>query len=109
MADLRLGAIDPIRATAGRVAWEGGGHGGHREPPSHRQHQARERVATLFAPGRAPETIDLDYVVDTGGMLVAVLVRDIATGKTIARVEADDLWRLAGDEAVSGMLMERRG
>ena len=73
------------------------------------QRQARERVAKLFAPGRAPETIELDYVVDTGGMLVAILVRDIATGRTIARVEADDLWRLAGDEAVSGMLMERRG
>ena len=108
MADLRLAAIDPIRVTADAVVADGRGRGNpyQRQP---RKRTARERLVAALAPGRAPETCEVDYVVDAQGMMVAVLVRDVATGEVIARINAGDLWQLGAEEATGGLLLERRG
>jgi hypothetical protein len=51
----------------------------------------------------------VDYVVDANGIMVAIIVREVSSGEVIARIKAEDLWRLAGDEAAGGLLLERRG
>ena len=108
MADLRLAAIDPIRVTADAVVADGRGRGNpYNQKP--RKRTARERLVAALAPGRAPETCEVDYVVDAEGMMVAVLVRDVATGEVIARINAGDLWQLGAEEATGGLLLERRG
>ncbi|MCL4241929.1 MAG: hypothetical protein KJ048_11305 [Dehalococcoidia bacterium] len=109
MADLRLAAIDPIHTSTEAVAWGQPGRRNRDQQQPRHQKSARERLVARLAPSRAPETCEVDYVVDAAGIMVAVLVRDIATGGVIARINAADLWRLAGDEAASGLLVERRG
>ena len=108
MADLRLAAIDPVRVAAGPVVADGRGRGNAHQQPR-RQRSARERLVAALAPGRAPETCAVDYVVDSQGMMVAVLVRDVSTGEVIARINAEDLWQLGPEEAAGGILLERRG
>ena len=66
-------------------------------------------LIAALAPGRLPETCEVDYVVDAQGMMVAVLVRDLSTGEVIARINAEDLWQLGTEEAAGGLLLERRG
>jgi hypothetical protein len=63
----------------------------------------------MLAPGHDPGTLELEYVVDREGLMVAIQVRDTGTGEVIARVRAEDLWRLASEEAAGGLLLERRG
>jgi hypothetical protein len=109
MADLRLAAIDPIHTSTKAVAWGQHDRRGRDQQQPRRQKSARERLVAMLAPSRAPETCEVDYVVDATGIMIAFLVRDVATGEVIARIKADDLWRLAGDEAAGGLLVERRG
>lgn len=109
MADLRLTAIDPIHTAPERVDWGQHDRRGRDQEQPRRQKSARERLVSMLAPSHAPETCEVDYVVDSAGIMVAILVRDVATGDVIARIKADDLWRLAGDEAAGGLLVERRG
>lgn len=108
MADLRLAGIDSIRVTADAVVADGRARGNayQRQP---KKRSARERLVAALAPGRAPETCEVDYAVDGEGMMVAVLVRDVATGEVIARINAEDLWQLGAEEATGGLLLERRG
>lgn len=108
MADLRLAAIDPIRIATDSAAWGGANRNGAYQRPKPKR-TARERLVAALAPGRAPETCEVDYVVDAQGMMVAVLVRDLSTGEVIARINAEDLWQLGTEEAAGGLLLERRG
>lgn len=110
MADLRLAAIDPIHTSTESVAWgQRNGHGAYQRQPKPRQKDTRERLVAMLAPAHEPETVEVDYVVDGEGMMVAILVRDLTTGEVIARIQAEDLWRLASEEAAGGLLVERRG
>ncbi|HMO53057.1 MAG TPA: hypothetical protein PJ994_01010 [Tepidiformaceae bacterium] len=110
MADLRLAAIDPIRTTTESVAWgQRNGSSAYQRQPQRREKDARARLVAMLAPSREPETCEVDYVVDGEGMMVAILVRDLTTGEVIARIQAEDLWRLASEEAAGGLLVERRG
>lgn len=109
MADLRLAAIDPIHTSTEAVAWGQHDRRGRDQQQPRRQKSARERLVAMLAPSRAPETCEVDYVVDATGIMVAILVRDVATGEVIARIKADDLWRLGSEEAAGGLLVERRG
>lgn len=108
MSDLRLTRIDPIRIAADPVVADGRNRGGaeQRQP---KKRSARERLVAALAPGRAPESCEVDYVVDAQGMVVAVLVRDVSNGEVIARINAGDLWQLGNDEPAGGLLLERRG
>ena len=108
MADLRLTAIDHIHIATDSAAWDGRGHRGAYERPK-RQRSVRERLVAALAPGREPETCEVDYVVDGAGIMVAVVVRDLSTGEVIARINAEDLWQLGSQEAAGGLLLERRG
>jgi hypothetical protein len=108
MADLRLGAVSPARIATDAAAWDGRGQrGAYQRPKS--QRTARERLVAVLAPGREPESCEVDYVVDGQGLMVAVLVRDVATGEVIARINAEDLWQLGSEEAAGGLLLERKG
>ena len=108
MADLRLARIEPIRVAADPVVADGRNRGGaHQRQPQKRS--ARERLIAALAPGRAPESCEVDYVVDAQGMVVAVLIRDVAKREVIARINAEDLWQLGNEEAAGGLLLERRG
>ena len=108
MADLRLASIDRAHIATEAAAWNGRGrqNGYQRQQP---RKSARERLISVLAPGRQPETCEVDYVVDGKGMMVAVLVRDVSTGEVIARINAEDLWQLGPEEAAGGLLLERRG
>lgn len=110
MADLRLTAIDPIHTSTESVAW-GQRHGSsaYQRQPKPKQKDTRARIVAMLAPAHEPETVEVDYVVDGEGMMVAILVRDLTTGEVIARIQAEDLWRLASEEAAGGLLVERRG
>ena len=108
MADLRLAGVDPVHIAASPAYRDGrGSAGAYKRPP--RQRTARERLVAALAPGREPESCEVDYVVDAGGLMVAVLVRDVSTGEVIVRINAEDLWQLGSEEAAGGMLLERRG
>ena len=108
MADLRLAGIEPVRIAAAAANRDGrGSAGAYRQPP--RQRSARERLVAALAPGRKPESCEVDYVVDARGQMVAVLVRDVSTGEVIARINAEDLWQLGSEEAAGGLLLERKG
>ncbi len=108
MADLRLGAIDRVRLSTGSIGQEGRDRGaGHQRP--RRERSARERLVAALAPGRQPEACEVDYVVNASGMVVAVLLRDVPTGEVIARINAEDLWKLGAHEAAGGLLLERKG
>lgn len=109
MADLRLAAIDPVHTSTEAVGWGQSGRRGRDQQQPRRQKSTRERLVAMLAPSRAPETCEVDYVVDATGIMVAILVRDVSTGEVIARITADDLWRLASEEAAGGLLVERRG
>jgi hypothetical protein len=109
MADLRLAAIDPIHTSTEAVAWGQPGRRDRDQQQPRRQKSARERLVAVLAPSRAPETCEVDYVVDATGIMVAILVRDVSTGEVIARINAADLWRLASEDAAGGLLVERRG
>lgn len=109
MADLRLAAIDPVRTSTEAVGWGQHDRRGRDQQQPRRQKSARERLVAMLAPSRAPETCEVDYVVDATGIMVAILVRDVATGEVIARIKGDELWRLASQEAAGGLLVERRG
>jgi hypothetical protein len=108
MADLRLASIDHVHLAAESAAWNGRGRQAAYQRPQPRK-SARERLVAVLAPGRQPETCEVDYVVDGEGMMVAVLVRDVSTGEVIARINAEDLWQLGPEEAAGGLLLERRG
>ena len=108
MADLRLAAIDRVSFASQSVPPDGRGRNGAYPRPK-RQRSARERLIAALAPGRLPETCEVDYVVDAQGMMVAVLVRALSTGEVIARINAEDLWQLGTEEAAGGLLLERRG
>lgn len=108
MADLRLAGISPTRVATEAAAWDGRGNREAYQRPK-RQPSSRERLVAALAPGRAPETCEVDYVVDSKGLMVAVLVRDVASGEVIARINAEDLWQLGSEEAAGGLLLERRG
>lgn len=108
MADIKLGAITPAHIAPEAPVWDGRGNHGAYERPK-RQRSARERLVAVLAPGREPETCEVDYVVDGKGLMVAVLVRDVRTGEVIARINAEDLWQLGSEEAAGGLLLERRG
>jgi hypothetical protein len=109
MADLRLAGINPVHTSTEAVAWGQPGRRDRDQQQPRRQKPARERLVAMLAPSRAPEACEVDYVVDATGIMVAILVRDVATGEVIARINAEDLWRLAGNEASGGLLVERRG
>jgi hypothetical protein len=108
MADLRLAGVDRVRLSSAMVAADGRREGGGYQRPR-RQPSSRERLLAAVAPGREPETCEVDYVVDAQGMMVAVLVRDVSNGEVIARIEAADLWQLGNQEAAGGLLLERKG
>jgi len=108
VAEIRLAPIGPARIAAESAAWEGRGQRGSYQRPR-RQQTARERLVSAVAPGRDPETCEVDYVVDGKGLMVAVLVRDVASGEVIARINAEDLWQLGSEEAAGGLLLERKG
>jgi hypothetical protein len=109
MADLRLAPVDPVHASLERVDTGLQERRGRDHQQPRRQKSARERLVAIMAPSRAPETCEVDYVVDANGIMVAIIVREVSSGEVIARIKAEDLWRLAGDEAAGGLLLERRG
>ncbi|MES4791882.1 MAG: hypothetical protein C4321_01835 [Chloroflexota bacterium] len=109
MHELRLDSIEPVRMAPPSVAWGQQGRKERREPPPRRDDAARERMIRMLAPGHDAGLLELEYVVDQEGMMVAIQVRDRATGEVVARVRAEDLWRLASEEAAGGLLLERRG
>jgi hypothetical protein len=109
MRELRLDGIEPVRMSPASVAWGQQGKQERRQPRPRREDAARERMLRMLAPGHEPGTLDLEYVVDQEGMMVAIQVRDRGTGDVVARVRAEDLWRLASEEAAGGLLLERRG
>lgn len=109
MAELRLERITPVGTAASAVSWGERGRRDRRDLLKRGASGNRERLIRLLAPGHAPEALELEYVVDHAGMMVAIQVRDTATGDVIARVRAEDLWRLASEEAANGLLLERRG
>jgi hypothetical protein len=108
MADLRLTAIDRVSIATSSVATDGRGHQGAYQRPKQKR-SSRERLVAALAPHRDPESCEVDYVVDAQGMMVAVLVRDVANGEVIARINAEDLWQLSSEEAAGGLLLERKG
>lgn len=109
MRELRLDGIEPVRMAPASVAWGQQGKRERREPPARRDDAARDRMIRMLAPGHGPGSLELEYVVNEEGMMVAIQVRDRATGEVVARVRAEDLWRLASEEAAGGLLLERRG
>ncbi|GIW13408.1 MAG: hypothetical protein KatS3mg062_0847 [Tepidiforma sp.] len=109
MRELRLAGIEPVRISPASVAWGPPGKQERRQPRPRREDAGRERMVRMLAPGHDPATLELEYVVDQEGMMVAVQVRDAVTGDVVARVRAEDLWRLASEEAAGGLLLERRG
>ena len=99
MADLRLAPIDPVHTAPERVdTGLQDRRGSRNQQHPRRQKSARERLVAIMAPSRAPETCEVDYIVDASGIMVAILVRDLATGEDIARIKAEDLWHLARGE-----------
>lgn len=109
MRELRLDGIEPVRMAPASVAWGQQEKRERREPPARRDDAARDRMIRMLAPGHDPGSLELEYVVNEEGMMVAIQVRDRATGEVVARVRAEDLWRLASEEAAGGLLLERRG
>ncbi len=109
MRELRLGGVEPARLTPAAVDWGQGNQRQRREQPPRGEGSSRDRMVRMLAPGHDPGTLELEYVVDQEGMMVAVQVRDRVTGELVARVRAEDLWRLASEEAAGGLLLERRG
>ncbi len=99
-------AVDRVRPSS--VATDGRGHQGAYQRPKQKG-SSRERLVAAVAPGRDPESCEVDYVVDAQGTMVAVLVRDVLNGEVIARINAEDLWQLGSEEAAGGILLERKG
>ena len=109
MRELRLESIDPVRLSPAPASWGQGRRQDRPKPSARGTSGSRQRMIQMLAPGHDPATLELEYVVDHAGMMVAIQVRDTATGDVIARVRAEDLWRLASEEAAGGLLLERRG
>ncbi|GIW19271.1 MAG: hypothetical protein WHT63_10080 [Tepidiforma sp.] len=109
MRELRLEGIAPVGISPAPASWGQGGGRDRRMPRPRQEGGNRERMIRMLAPGHDPGTLELEYVVDHEGMMVAIQVRDARTGDVIARVRAEDLWRLASEEAAGGLLLERRG
>lgn len=109
MADVRLERVTPVSTATAAVSWGESGRKGRRGSPKREPGGNRERLIRMLAPGHAPEALELEYVVDRDGMMVAIQVRDLRNGEVVARIRAEDLWRLASEDAAGGLLLERRG
>ena len=107
MALNKLAAVDPVHISSEGIGRERPHQHPHQRKPIPRQSRNRFLAATV--PSREPDTCEVDYVIDGDGLLTAILVRDIATGVVLARVESNDLRDLGGEDAASGLLYERRG
>ena len=108
MVDLKIARIEPARVSAGRTEWDRDRRPSQQDSRKRRPNAHHHLLASLL-PGRDPYTCEVDYVVDSAGDLVALLVRDTRSGVVIARVPAAELAAFGAGQASSGLLYERRG
>jgi hypothetical protein len=107
MDSLRLARIEPAHLGADPPRWDSASQY-HRQPAQRRRPPARQRLLASLAPGYDPESLDVEYEVDSDGELLVISVRDRASGTIIRRLLASELKSL-GDQSAPGMLIERRG
>jgi hypothetical protein len=108
MSTLRLEAVERIHIPAERAAWDQAGRR-HAQPVRTPRRRPRERLVEATLAGTDPETCEIEMVLDSKGILVAVVIRDIASGAELARVDPAVLAALEGSSGDGGMLLERRG
>ena len=108
MSTLRLEAIERIHIPAERAAWDQPGRR-YPKPLQPSKRKPRERLIEATLAGTDPETCEIEMVLNESDVMVAVVIRDLASGAVLARVEANVLAALEATEGDGGMLLERRG
>lgn len=108
MNTTRLDAVERIHLPTERTAWDHPGRGprGRAFPP---KRKPRERLVEAALAGTDPETCEVEMVLDEAGLLVAVVIRDLASGAVLARVDPKELATFEAAAGDGGILLERRG
>lgn len=108
MNTLRLEAVERIHIPAERAAWEQQGRSRH-GPALPPKRKPRERLVEAVLAGTDPETCEVEMVLDDKGLLLAVVIRDRASGAVLARVGPKEIASFEATAGDGGMLLERRG
>ncbi|MBE7520146.1 MAG: hypothetical protein HS107_12990 [Thermoflexaceae bacterium] len=108
MADLKLTNVEPVRIRTEATHWEQ-----RRSRDQYQQRERRraprERLLAAILPGRTPETCEFLADLNQDGEPVGIVVRDVATGRVLARVTNEQLARFDSAGAPGGLLFERKG
>ena len=108
MNTLRLEPVERVHIPAERTAWEQQARARHgQEVPPKRK--SRERLVETLLAGTDPDTCEVEMVLDGAGILVAVVIRDLASGAELVRVDPKELASFEATAGDGGMLLERRG
>lgn len=108
VSPLRLEAVERIHIPAERAAWEQSARG-RRGPALPPKRKPRERLVEALLAGTDPETCEVEMLLDDHGLLVAVVIRDLASGALLARVDPAELASFEAAAGDGGILLERRG
>lgn len=108
MSTLRLEGVERIHIPTERTSWEQAGRG-RQGSPLPRRPKPRERLVEAALAGTDPETCEVEMLLDAEGLLLAVVIRDLASGAVLARVDPKELASFEATAGDGGMLLERRG
>ncbi len=108
MWGLKLSGVEPLRIRTEGAHWEQQ-RSRDQQQPRERRRPARERLLAAILPGVAPETCE--FVVDLGheGEPTGIAVRELATGRILARLSNEQLGRLETPGGAGGLFFERKG
>ena len=107
MAELKLARVDSVH-----IALEGARRE-QRRPPRRDGEQEKgtphDRLVAAAAPGVDPDACEVEYVLDAEGNLKAVVIRELGSGRELARIAPEALGHLTASGESRGLLFERKG
>ena len=108
MPDIRLERVEPVRIRTEATHWEQRRRRDQQQPGDRRQ-TPRERLLAAVLPGTTPETCEFLVDIDENGEPIGILVRDLASGRVLARMSNERLARLDAGATPGGLFVERKG
>ncbi|KAA0239504.1 hypothetical protein EDM76_03215 [bacterium] len=108
MAGIKLSGVEPLRIRAEATRWEQQ-RGRDQQRPGARKRSPRERLLAAVLPGVQPEACEFAVDVDSAGEPVGIAVRDVVTGRVLARLSNEQLAHLEKTGAAGGLFLERKG
>lgn len=108
MWGLKLSGVEPLRIHTEGARWEQQRRRDQRQPREHKRN-ARERLLAEILPGIAPETCEFLVDLDHAGEPAGIAVRELATGRVLARLSNEQLGRLETPGGPGGLFFERKG